>query len=208
MIAYEDQMQLFRLISKKLKGDITCFAFGGTAMMFYGYKDTTKDIDLLFESGLNHFISVIESLGFRETGPDMVFAKKEKLPRMFSRSDYRLDLFAKKVFRAGLSPRMKEDFYAVHEFRKQHTLKVKVLRKEHIVFLKSKTERRNDLDDIKNIVSKEKEFDWQYLIDETIWQHENGDQWAVIDVERTLQALKDMVFIEKRYFDQLYKAQG
>ena len=51
MIAYEDQMDLFRLVSRNIKRDLECYAFGGTAMMFYGYNDETKDIDLLFDIG-------------------------------------------------------------------------------------------------------------------------------------------------------------
>ncbi len=58
MITYNDQMNIFKLISKDIKIDIVCYAFGGTAMMFFGYKDDTKDIDLLFEddSSRNEFI--------------------------------------------------------------------------------------------------------------------------------------------------------
>ena len=68
MINYDDQMELFRLISKNIAGDIECWAFGGNAMMFYGYKDETKDIDLLFDREADRaaFINAIEKLGFVE----------------------------------------------------------------------------------------------------------------------------------------------
>ena len=212
MITHEYQMNLFTLISKSITKDIECFAFGGNAMMFYGYKDETKDIDLLFEKEVQRqeFIRVIKLLGFDESSPMKIYIpdklREKHRPLMFKRSDYRFDLFVKKIFKTILSPRMKEDLYAVHEFRDKYTLKINVFRKEHIVFLKGITERRNDFDDIRNIISKEKNFDWQYLVDETIWQHEHGDSWALLDVEKMLKELREYVFIEEKYLKQLYKA--
>ena len=126
---------------------------------------------------------------------------------MYKRGDIRLDLFVKKIFRTKLSPRMEEDKYAIHDFKNKNTLKVVVLKKEHIVQLKAITGRQNDFDDILSILEKEKRFDWNYLIEEVIWQHENGDSWAILDTEKMMKALKDYVFIEKKYFDMLYKAQ-
>ena len=212
MITHEYQMNLFTLISKSITKDIECFAFGGNAMMFYGYKDETRDIDLLFEKEVQRqeFIRVIKLLGFDESSPMKIYIpdklREKHRPLMFKRSDYRFDLFVKKIFKTILSPRMKEDLYAVHEFRDKYTLKINVFRKEHIVFLKGITERRNDFDDIRNILSKEKNFDWQYLVDETIWQHEHGDSWALLDVEKMLKELREYVFIEGRYMKELYKA--
>ena len=48
MINTQDQDQLFSLVANYLKSNLTCIAIGGTAMMFLGYKNTTKDIDLIF----------------------------------------------------------------------------------------------------------------------------------------------------------------
>ena len=211
MITHEYQMNLFTLISKSITKDIECFAFGGNAMMFYGYKDETKDIDLLFEKEVQRqeFIRVIKLLGFDESSPMKIYIpdklREKHRPLMFKRSDYRFDLFVKKIFKTILSPRMKEDLYAVHEFRDKYTLKINVFRKEHIVFLKGITERRNDFDDIRNIFSKEKNFDWRYLVDETIWQHKHGDSWALLDMEKMLKELKEYVFVEEKYLKQLYK---
>ena len=92
-----------------------------------------------------------------------------------------------------------------NEFKGKKTLIVKVLRKEHIVQLKSITERDKDFEDIINIASKEKDFDWDYLINEVLWQHKNGDSWALLDMEKTLKALKEYVFIEEKFIRKLYK---
>jgi len=211
MITHEDQLDLFKIIANEIKKDIECYAFGGTAMMFYGFKEETKDIDLLFEDvkERDEFIEAIKKIGFEESSPVKVYIP-EKLrdkhrPLMFKREDYRFDIFVKKIFHTIISPKMKENVYAIHEFKEKHRVKIKVLRTENIVQLKAVTERQNDFDDIRAIVEKDKNFDWQYLIDEALWQHQHGDSWAIIDVEKTIRELKKYIFIEKKYLDQLYQ---
>lgn len=212
MVTYEDQTELFRIISQNITKDVECWAFGGNAMMFYGYKDETKDVDLLFEKEEDRaeFIRIIEELGFSETSPRNVYVP-EKLrdkykPLMYSRFLSRFDLFVKKIFRTIISPRMKEEVYAVHDFTHKHRFRVNVLRKEFIVLLKSITERDKDFEDIVTIVKKEKNFDWQLLIDEAAWQHQHGDSWVLIDVEKMMKELKKYVFIEQKHFKALYEA--
>ncbi len=212
MITYEDQMGIFDLISKRISKNIECYAFGGTAMMFYGYKDETKDIDLLFEdeSSRDEFVKAIKNLGFNETTPINVYIpeklRDKNVPRMFKREDSRFDIFLKKIFQTLISPKMKEDLYAVHDFKGKNNLRVKALRKEFIVLLKAVTERDRDFEDILTIVKKEKNFNWQYLIDEVIWQSRHGDSWVLLDTEKMLKELKKYIFIEQKYLKQLYSA--
>lgn len=205
MINYDDQMELFRLISNGIERDIDFWAFGGNAMMFYGYKDETKDIDLLFDEpdDRGEFISAIEKIGFVEGGLRNIYVP-EKLrdkhkPLIYFRYDIRFDLFVKKVFKTLISPKMREDLFAIHDFKGKHNLRVKVLRKEHIALLKAVTERQNDFDDIRTIVSKEKLFDWQYLVDEAVWQHRHGDSFILPGIEKMMKELKKYVFIEQKY---------
>ena len=203
-------MGLFRLISMNIKRDLECYAFGGTAMMFYGYKDETKDIDLLFEKDAEEFIKALKALGFSETTPQNIYIpeklREKDIPRMFKRDDNRFDIFSKRIFKTVISPGMKEDIFAMHEFKQNMNLKVKVLRKEHIVLLKAVTERKNDFDDIRSIVEKEKNFDWQYFIDEVLWQYKHGDSWVLLDTEKMIKELKKYVFIEEKYLKQIYAA--
>lgn len=211
MTTHEDQMALFSLIAKQLKKNITCYAFGGNAMIFYGYKDETKDVDLVFEieEDRKEFIRILELMDFEQTGLVDIYVP-EKLkdpykPLMYKKGGSRFDLFVKKIFKTMISPKMKEDIYAVHDFKERYTLKVNVLRKEHLVILKAVTERQNDFDDIRTIVEKEKYFDWQYFLDEVIWQYEHGNKWVVLDTEKMLRELKKYVFVEQKYLDQLHK---
>lgn len=214
MITYQDQENLFQLIADRLSQDVQCYAFGGNAMMFYGYKEETKDVDLLFEDRQQReeFIRAIHLLGFEKWSPGGIYVP-EKLrlanaPLVYKKGDGRFDLFVEKIFQTLLSPKMKEDLYAVHEFRREHLLVVKVLRTEFIVMLKAVTERDRDFEDILTIVKKTKDFDWQYFIDEVIWQFQHGDGWVVLDVEKMMKELKKYVFIEEKYFKQLYAVQG
>ena len=213
MVTYDEQMDLFKLISESISHDVECWALGGNAMMFYGYKDDTKDVDLLFakEEDRSEFIKVIEELGFSETSPRNIYVP-EKLrdkhkPLMYSRFLARFDLFVEKIFRTLLSPKMKEEVYAVHDFKGKHNLRVYVLRKEFIVLLKSVTERDKDFEDIITIARKEKRLDWQLLVDEAVWQHQHGDSWMLLDVEKTLKELRKYVFVEEKYVKQVYGAQ-
>ena len=134
MINQKDQTDLFNIISKNLKRNIECYAFGGTAMMFYGYKEETKDIDILFktEEERDEFLSVIKKIGFIENNPIKIYVpeklKDKHKPLMFVREDYRIDIFVKKIFKTIISPKMEEDLFAVHEFKDEFTFKVKVLR--------------------------------------------------------------------------------
>lgn len=212
MITYNDQMNIFSLISREIKKNIECYAFGGTAMMFYGYKGETKDIDLLFENleERDEFISAIARLGFEKYSPFGIYIpeklKGKHSPLIYKRGDGRFDVFVKKIFKTVISPKMKEDLYAIHDFKDKYNLKVKVLRKEYIVLLKAVTERDRDFEDILTIVKNEKNFNWQYFIDEVIWQHAHGDSWVILDVEKMMQELKKYVFIEEKYFRQSYNA--
>ena len=210
MITHADQLELFRLVGMHLSRDITCYAFGGTAMMFYGYTDETKDVDLLFETTEDRdlFIAALTRLGYTETSPIRIYelrkARAKTAPLMYKRGDTRFDLFAEKIFQTLLSPRMRDDVAATHDFKEQHLLHVNVLQPEQIVILKSVTDRQNDFDDILTILERTKTFDWQYVMDEVGWQYAHGDGWVVFDMEETLQQLKKHLLIEEKYLTQLY----
>lgn len=212
MITHQDQLDLFALVAKQLTKNVECYAFGGNAMMFYGYKEETKDVDLLFEeeSSRREFLQALSSLGYTETSPVKIYIP-EKLrdphrPLMYKRGESRFDLFVGKIFKTILSPKMKDDVFAIHDFGKERNLKLKVLRKEFIILLKAVTSRDKDFEDILTILRKDKNFDWQYLIDEVLWQYKHGDSWVLLDMEKVMRELKKYVFIEEKYFKQMYNA--
>lgn len=211
MISKEDQEKLFTLIGNELERDVTCYAFGGNAMMYYGYKDETKDVDILFETEEERqgFLRVLKKFGYSDASAFRIYIpeklrEKDKPLIVKHDSGGRFDLFAKRIFQTLLSPRMKEDVFAVHQFRGKWALTVHVFRKEIIVLLKSVTSRDRDFDDIVTIVKQEKAFDWQYLLDEVRWQYQHGDGWVLLDVEKMMKELQEYVFIPEKYMEQLY----
>ena len=88
MITYQDQENLFNLIARIIQADVTCYAFGGNAMMFYGYKEDTKDVDVLFEQEEERaeFIRALENIGYRETSLLKIYVP-EKLQGSCDHSD-------------------------------------------------------------------------------------------------------------------------
>jgi hypothetical protein len=212
MIQQEDQESLFRLISSYVKKDVVCYAFGGTAMMYYGYKTATKDIDLLFadEDDNNTFIEAINVLGYKRMSMVSVYVealtKEKRKPEMFTRGDERFDLFVKYVFQTIFRDEMRKRFFARHDYTmSKNTLSVFVLSKEDIIFLKSITQREKDFDDILTIVQKDNNINWDLIINEARWQSRHGDGWAIMDLEQTMQRLKNIIFLKKEYFDRLYR---
>lgn len=213
MIGLEDMNNLFKLISRNIKKDISCYAFGGNAMMHYGYKNSTKDIDLVFENkeGMDEFIRAIRLLGYDRTSllkiyPDELLKEKNK-PVMYSRGDERFDLFLKDVFETKLNERMKKRVFGKFDFiMKENTLTVFVLGKEDIILMKSITRREKDFDDILTIIEKEKSINWKIIVEEAIRQAKHMDNWVVYGLEEIMQRLKQHTLIKKGYFDMLHKA--
>ena len=209
MISHQDQNALFTLIAKRINYNIVCYAFGGNAMMYYGYKDETKDVDLLFEHADQRtaFIETLKALGYDDASllhiytPDKL--KDPYKPIVLTKEDGRFDLFLARIFSTFLSPIMKEHVFAVHEFRGKHTLTVNVLSKEVIVLLKSVTSRERDFDDIVTIMQNEKQFNWRSLLDEVRWQVEHGNEWVVIDVGKMMEELTEYIFVPEAYFAEL-----
>lgn len=212
MIEIEDMDNLFKLISRHVKKDIACYAFGGNAMMHYGYKNATKDIDIIFEDeeSRDEFIRAIRLLGYEKKSllkiyvPELLQEKNK--PLMFSRGEERFDIFLKQVFQTRLSEKMKERVYGVLDYAAtDNTIRVFILGKHDIILMKSITQRERDFEDILTIVNVD-EIDWGIIVDEAIWQAEHGDKWIILDLEETLKQLKKHTFIKKADLDRLYNS--
>ena len=206
MINTEDQNSLFELVANKIKKDIACFAIGGTAMMFHGYKNATKDIDLVFHSkeDMDEFIDAIGSLGYKERSLFDIYSKEQQKnrnkPRMFTRGEERFDLFLKKVFVLELTEEKRGRF----DFIGENTLIIFTPPKEWLIMMKIITNREKDFDDIISICEKEKEIDWDLVIG-TILKSADSD-WIYLDLEENLKRISKHVFIKKRYFESIYKS--
>ena len=78
MINFDEQLDFFKLIGNELKERIIGYVIGGSAMMFYGAKVNTKDVDLVFLSRkeLEQIKDVLFNIGFEE---------KKKMIKIFKR---------------------------------------------------------------------------------------------------------------------------
>lgn len=209
MINTKDQEELFKLISHYLNNNIDCYAIGGTAMMFYGYKNTTKDIDLVFKNMQDRtvFCSAIKELGYTSKAIGNIYDKKRKevfsKPIIFSRGEERFDLFIKTVFGFKLNF---SNFVQKHDFFGKYEISLSVPNKELLILLKSITNREKDYEDIEEIIKIEKIINWDFIVEEAIMQ-KNNIPWILIDLEETMQKLRKITLIKQRYFDMIYEAQ-
>ncbi len=210
MIDTQDQEELFTLISNYLKKDLTCVAIGGTAMMFMNYKNTTKDIDLVFETEKEReqFVEAIEELGYKERALGNVYSQKQKnhtgKPKMFTRGEERFDLFVKTVFGYQIT---KDSFVQRRDYLGKKELTIQILDIEELVLLKAITNREKDYEDIETILKIEKTLNWELLIEKAIAQRKNNN-WILIDLEATLQKLKKITFIPNKYFKIIYEEEN
>jgi len=212
MINIQNQNELFQLVADNLSEDVECIGFGGTAMMYYQFKDSTKDIDLLFITKKDRqiFIDSISKLGYREKRKLLSIYIDEKImdkhaPLMYVRSDdQRFDLFAERVFQTQLTETMKKRTQQIRDFNGKKRLRIKILSPEDLFILKAVTSRPRDFADLITIIKNYTEFDWNSMIDETLHQTIIGDGWAKLDVEKNMLKLKEEFNISKEFFDRLY----
>jgi len=207
MINTKDQEELFALISKYLKRDVTCYAIGGTAMMFSGYKTATKDIDLVFHTREERdaFVHAIQELGYKEQSLKNIYDEKRRArgdkPHMYTRGDERFDLFVQTVFGFELPTEL--EITQRHDF--PNHLTINILPIEHLVLLKAITRRATDHEDIVTILSVEKTLNWDKIIDLAIAQKQHNP-WILLDLEETLQHLKKITFLPQKHFEKIYNA--
>lgn len=206
MINIEDQKSLFELIANYIKKEISCYAIGGTAMMLLGYKNATKDIDLVFhsEEDMDIFIGAIKELGYKERALFGIYSDErsqdKNKPRMFTRGDERFDLFLKNVF----SLELPKEYAGRFDFIGKKNLILFTPDPEWIITLKIITNRDRDIDDILSIAKIEKNIDWKRISENIIKQAK--DRWLLLDLEKSLQIIKKEHLIKKEVFDMIYSA--
>ncbi|MDD4878309.1 MAG: hypothetical protein PHO02_04715 [Candidatus Nanoarchaeia archaeon] len=190
MINSKQQEGLFANAASKLKNKITCYAAGGTAMLFYGLKETTKDIDLIFtaEKDRQQFIDAIQELGYKSMNPIKIYGKKENRPMMLTRGDERFDLFLIKVISFSLSKTMQERCEQTHEYGSK--LVLKIMNPHDILLMKCATDRIKDREDARSIIENIK-INWKSIIDEANSQVIHGhEKKAVFELGCFLDEIK------------------
>ena len=179
MTTLEEQNNLFELIGEKLKKSMECFVVGGSAMLYYGAKNLTKDIDAVFNNKEDRgkFIKILEDLGFKERQAKFLYFEKKNVPILMQRENDRLDLFYDKIIDMKFTETIKERAAKVYEYA---SLIVKVIAPEDIILLKCATERAGDRLDALELVKK-LNINWEIIINESINQTKiGGDAYPVL----------------------------
>ena len=206
MISIEQQQKLLLNAARKLKKKITAYAIGGTAMMVLGFKDSTLDIDLVFESKKDRdvFKEAIKSIGYQDINPIQVYGTNENQPEMLTLGDERFDLFVVKVIDFVFSDTMQKRANQIHQFDKN--LILKIADPHDIILMKCATDRLKDIDDARNIINNTK-IDWNLIIEEAKKQISLGQERAAFDLGCFLEDLKEKmkVNIPKETLDNLFK---
>lgn len=180
MISTKEQQSLLIAISEKLSRKITVFAIGGTAMMFWGFKDLTLDIDLVFTNSVDRkeFINAARVLDYNFMDPCKVYGTKNNQPVMLERATERFDLFLRNVIHFSFSEDMEKRAEKTYEFGDK--LIVKIADPHDIIIMKAATDRIKDIDDIRSIIEiSDPEINWDVIIKEAENQIKLGNLRAV-----------------------------
>ena len=176
MINITGQNELFKLIGAKLEQKAECLAIGGSAMMFYGAKTETKDVDLVFidKKPFDAVKKALFEIGFDEKkNIKVIFAHYEiakNKPIIMEGMETRFDLFLNEVISLKITPAILDRTKEVHEFS---NLIIKIISPEDIILLKCATERKKDRNDAASLIGKF-DIDWEIIIKESIRQTEIG----------------------------------
>jgi hypothetical protein len=206
MITVDEQQKLFLNIARMLNKKITAYAVGGTAMMFLGLKDSTLDIDLVFENekDKNTFREAIKSLGYREIDAIKVYGARGNQPEMLKLNDERFDLFVVNVIDFVFSENMRKRAESIHQFGEN--LILKIADPHDIILMKCATDRLKDKDDARKIINLGK-IRWELLVEEAKKQIELGKDKAAFELGYFLEELKNEMSVEipQETLDELFE---
>jgi hypothetical protein len=140
------------------------FIIGGLALINYGLKAATKDIDIVVRSRqeLKALVSSLEYLGYHSLGYTVISKPYKKLEaaRILENADgFRWDIFHQQVCKALIFT----DTMAARAktFYEERLLNAKMVSKEDIFLFKGITEREADMDDMRLLA--ESSLDWKAI---------------------------------------------
>ena len=192
MITFQQQIEFFNIVGKELNEKVECVAIGGNAMMFYGFKKLTKDVDLVFTNreDLNKVKKALYDSGFEEKTNIKIFKNYEVIdtkPIMMEGKETRFDLFCKEIICFKMSDSIINRVKESHEFG---NFIIKVVSPEDIILLKSATERIKDREDALEII-KNYNVNWKVIIEEALHQTELDKPLFVVFLYEFLLELKE-----------------
>jgi hypothetical protein len=205
MIDIQQQEAMLIAIGKIISKKISVYAIGGTAMMLRGIKNSTLDIDIVFDkkSDRDEFMDALRKLGAKDSDIILVYGLKNNTPLMLEFDNYRFDMFMNKIITSTFSEAMKERAKQIHEFG---NLIVKVADPNDILIMKSVTSREKDSEDIIAIINKS-HIDWNIIIEEAKEQVSLGNETAILGLGEKLEKLtnRKLITVPKEISNKLWK---
>jgi len=168
MTTIKEQQELFTILGWSLKKKLECYLIGGSAMLDYGAKDVTKDIDIVFidEKGREMAVEALKALGFKERETKLLYVDKKNTPVLLQRADDRFDLFNEKIIDFRFTESMAERVHSIYEY---NNLIAKIVSPEDIILLKCATERAGDRIDAAKLI-RQFNIKWDTIIEESALQ--------------------------------------
>lgn len=178
--------ELCNLINEELKKTqrkITFYLIGGGALMFYGAKSSTKDLDIILkdEQDYNLTKNILEKIGFIPVQIEPEYENFE-LEFIYIKDKYRLDIFKKLV-----CGKLQLSLEMIKKSKTQlqlSNLTLSTLSLEDIFVFKSITQREGDIEDSSEIVKKG--INWDLILKEITYQIEISkvEVWITLLNER------------------------
>lgn len=203
---------IFNAIDSKSKTKLNAYLIGGGALMNYGIKGLTKDIDLVVKTKKEYDLlyRIIKSLGYKETAHTDGICRLT-VSAALQKEDARLDLFLNKIcgkmdFSSAMVLRAKTAFEGKNFF-------VYVASMEDIFVFKTITDRVGDKSDCEAILQQNPK--WKIILEEMLAQAKNGEQGWITYINERLLELEEKGFsipimsqVEKeteKYYKELEK---
>jgi len=181
-------------LSSKIVVPTRIFIIGGLALISYGLKEATKDIDVVVLSlqDLDILIKYLAIIGYHALENSLVskpYEKMEVSKIMENEDGFRWDIFHRSICnKMSFSENMAS---RATEFYSRNKLVLSIASKEDIFLFKGITEREADLDDMRLLA--ESGLDWQVIKNECVYQsNTSGRLW-----EDAL--LQNLIDLRERY---------
>jgi hypothetical protein len=169
-------------ISRNISEKIKIYLIGGGAMIFYGRKVATKDIDIVFTNAedLSLFSKSAIKAGFKPISePGKEYNNIGAWMILENTVGIRLDLFNRKVCSAlEITGSIRERAIPFEDYG---NLKVYLMAPEDIVMFKGITERESDLEDIR--ILAESGINWNTVEEECLSQ-KDSEKWAILLLDK------------------------
>jgi hypothetical protein len=154
----EEVEEILRALGERLNQPVKVLVIGGAAMIEYGLKDVTKDIDLVCRdaAGKARLLESAKGLGFEVVGPERRHARLG-LDRIAVKGGHTLDIFAGRVsYDFGLSETIWERGGETQILGKAE---MRYAAPEDIFILKLIANRPRDIEDCVSLASTKMDFE-------------------------------------------------